>query len=409
MLWLNSSMTTSQTPSAPRITWINLVGLGTLGVISLIIFTTYTTDDARRWPALGVIGALTLLLYVDDRYVRRPGARHLCYTLTALAMLALIALGANLTGFIIIGFLLSGTAMTSLPPRAGYLWILLFGAITLLYTALIWPGSIQALLSALGVLAGYLFMGATIDAQRKAERAKAEAQSLLARLKEAHTQLQQSAQQAEALAVAEERNRLARELHDTLGHRLTVAAVQLEGAQRLIPRDPARAAEMVATVHAQVMEGLSELRRTVATLRAPLSAELNLAAAVRHLTRDFAAATNIQVELHLPVTLPALTLAQRQVIYRVVQEALTNVQRHAGARQVCVALQQGEADIVQLTVDDDGRGLPATPAAGFGVRGMRERAQQIGATLTLGQSDLGGVRVELTLPAGDHTAAAEEI
>ncbi|HAJ35032.1 MAG TPA: sensor histidine kinase, partial [Chloroflexi bacterium] len=213
----------------------------------------------------------------------------------------------------------------------------------------------------------------------------------------------------EALAVAEERNRLAREVHDTLGHRLTVAAVQLEGAQRLIPRDPARAAEIVGTVHAQVMEGLSELRRTVAALRAPLSAELNLAAALRHLTHDFAAATNIQVELHLPVTLPALTLAQRQVIYRVVQEALTNVQRHAGARRVCVALQQGEADIVQLTVDDDGRGLSATPAAGFGVRGMRERAQQIGATLTLGQSDRGGVRVELTLPVGDHAAAAEGI
>ncbi|HAJ35033.1 MAG TPA: hypothetical protein DCL15_05010, partial [Chloroflexi bacterium] len=166
-------MTTSPASSAPRITWISLVGLGTLGVVALIIFTTYAPDDARRWLALVVIGALTLLLYVDDRRVRRPAVRHLCYALAALAMLALVALGANLTGFIIIGFLLSGTAMTSLPPRVGYLWILLFGAITLLYTTLLWPGSIQALLSALGVLAGYLFMGATIDAQRKAERAEA--------------------------------------------------------------------------------------------------------------------------------------------------------------------------------------------------------------------------------------------
>jgi len=400
-------MTASRAPSSPRITWISLVGLGTLGVAALIVFASYAAADARRWLALGVIGALTLLLFVDDRFIRRSGVRHLCYTFTALALLALIALGANLTGFIIIGFLLSGTAMASLPPRAGYLWILLFGAITLLYTTLIWPGNIQALLSALGVLAGYLFMGATIDAQRKAELAEAEAQSLLAKLQDAHAQLQQSAQQAEALAVAEERNRLAREVHDTLGHRLTVAAVQLEGAQRLIPRDPARAAEMVATVHAQVMEGLTELRRTVAALRAPLSADLNLAAALRHLTRDFAAATDIQVELHLPTALPALTPMQRQVFYRVAQEALTNVQRHAGASRVRVALQPDADGAVQLAVDDDGGGLSATPAPGFGVRGMRERAQQVGATLTLGKSELGGVRVVLTLPAGDHAAAAE--
>lgn len=396
---------TAHTPS--RIAWIDLVGLGALGVVALIVFASYAPDDGRRWLALGVIGALTLLLFVDDRFIRRPAVRHLCYALTALALLALLALGANLTGFIIIGFLLSGTAMASLPPRVGYLWILLFGAITLLYTTLIWPGNIQALLSALGILAGYLFMGATIDAQRKAERAEAEAQSLLAKLQEAHMQLRKSAQQAEALAVAEERNRLAREVHDTLGHRLTVAAVQLEGAQRLIPRDPARAAQMVATVHAQVIEGLNELRRTVAALRAPLSADLNLAAALRHLTRDFAAATDMQVEVQLSDAIPPLTSAQRQVFYRVAQEALTNVQRHAGANRVRVALRQGEDDAVRLTIDDDGCGLATTPAPGFGLRGMVERAQQIGAQLQLGHGELGGARVELSLPTGNAVSLSE--
>ncbi len=401
-------MTASHTPTSPRITWISFVGLGTLGVVALIVFTSYAADDLRRWLALAVIGALTLLLIWDDRRVRSTAVRHFCYALTALALLALIALGANLTGFIIVGFLLSGTAMASLSPRSGYLWILLFGAITLLYTMLIWPGNIQALLSALGILAGYLFMGATIDAQRKAERAEAEAQSLLARLQEAHAQLQQSAQQAEALAVAEERNRLAREVHDTLGHRLTVAAVQLEGAQRLIARDPARAAQMVATVRTQVVDGLTELRRTVAALRVPVSAELNLLVALRHLVRDFEAATGIQVELQLPAAPPDLTLAQRQVFYRVAQEALTNVQRHAGATRVQVALfHAGDGD-VRLTIDDDGCGLPSTPAPGFGLRGMTERAQQIGATLTLANGSLGGAHIALTLAAGHAPADAQE-
>ena len=401
-------MTASPSPASPRITWISFVGLGTLGVVALIVFTSYAADDVRRWLALAVIGALTLLLIWDDRRVRSTTVRHFCYALTGLALLALIALGANLTGFIIVGFLLSGTAMASLSPRSGYLWILLFGAITLLYTMLIWPGNIQALLSALGILAGYLFMGATIDAQRKAERAEAEAQSLLARLQEAHAQLQQSAQQAEALAVAEERNRLAREVHDTLGHRLTVAAVQLEGAQRLIARDPARAAQMVATVRTQVVEGLTELRRTVAALRAPVSVELNLFVALRQLVRDFEAATGIQVELQLPTTPPGLTPAQRQVFYRVAQEALTNVQRHAGAARVQVALLRAGDGAVRLTIDDDGDGLPSTPAPGFGLRGMTERAQQIGAALTLANGSLGGACIALTLAAGHAPAEVQE-
>lgn len=397
----------SPSASLSRLAWINYVGLGTLGVVALIIFGSYTPEDERRWLALGVIGVLTVLLFLDDRLIRRPIVRHSCYILTALALLALIALNANLTGFVIIGFLLSGTAMASLPPRSGYLWILLYGAITLLYTTLIWPGNVQALLSALGILAGYLFMGATIETQRKAERAEAEAQLLLAKLQEAHMQLQESAQQAEALAVAEERNRLAREVHDTLGHRLTVAAVQLEGAQRLIPHDPVRAAQMVATVHTQVIEGLNELRRTVAALRAPLSAEVNLPAALRRLARDFETATGMEVELRLADALPTLTSVQRQVFYRVAQEALTNVQRHAGASRVRVTLQQGDDEAVRLTLDDDGCGLPATPASGFGLRGMTERAQQIGAQLQLGNSALGGARVELSLVVGKAAVASE--
>lgn len=220
-------------------------------------------------------------------------------------------------------------------------------------------------------------------------------------------QLQESAQQAEALAVAEERNRLAREVHDTLGHRLTVAAVQLEGAQRLIPHDPVRAAQMVATVHTQVIEGLNELRRTVAALRAPLSAEVNLPAALRRLARDFETATGMEVELRLADALPTLTSVQRQVFYRVAQEALTNVQRHAGASRVRVTLQQGDDEAVRLTLDDDGCGLPATPASGFGLRGMTERAQQIGAQLQLGNSALGGARVELSLVVGKAAVASE--
>src|SRR5690606_11162904 len=106
--------------------------------------------------------------------------------------------------------------------------------------------------------------------------ARVESQRLQTELQEAHQQLQTYAERVEALAVAEERNRLAREMHDTLGHRLTVSIVQLEGAGRLIEHDPTRTAQMVQTVREQLVEGLDELRRALVSLRKPVSSSLSL-------------------------------------------------------------------------------------------------------------------------------------
>jgi signal transduction histidine kinase len=187
-------------------------------------------------------------------------------------------------------------------------------------------------------------------------------------------------------------------MHDTLGHRLTVAAVQLEGAQRLIPRDPERAARMVGTVRDQVREALSELRRTVATLRTPLEADLSLPTALARLATGFEGATGVAVHLTLPQDMPPLPAAHRLALYRAAQEALTNVQRHARARDVWLRLtcQDGA---VALLVTDNGVGMPAdAEGAGFGLRGLRERATQLGGQLSLGSRPDGGAHLSLRLP-----------
>jgi signal transduction histidine kinase len=228
--------------------------------------------------------------------------------------------------------------------------------------------------------------------------ARAESQQLLADLQDAHRQLQAYAERVEMLAVVEERNRLSREMHDTLGHRLTVSIVQLEGAGRLIERDPARAAQMVGTVREQLAEGLEELRQTLAALRNPIVTTASFSKMLKSLTTDFASATQMQILTHLPDHLPNLSEAQRNALYRTAQEGLTNAQRHA--RATCVTLTvEPTADSIRLIIHDDGIGFdPASRASGIGLHGMRERANHLRGHLEIDSRPGQGTTLTLTLP-----------
>jgi signal transduction histidine kinase len=245
---------------------------------------------------------------------------------------------------------------------------------------------------------GYIFCGTSAWSLARTSAAQRRSEALLAELQEAHQQLQAYTDRVEELAVSQERNRLAREMHDTLGHRLTVAAVQLEGAERLIPTHPARAAGMVNTVHKEVVEALAELRRTVATLRTPLDVDLSLLTALTRLTHGFEEATGIKVNRSLPEALPPLAEAQRLALYRAAQEALTNVQRHAQAQQVWLELAL-ENQMITLLVKDDGRGFdPDGAQTGFGLRGLRERATHLKGELHLESTPGEGAQICFHLP-----------
>lgn len=205
--------------------------------------------------------------------------------------------------------------------------------------------------------------------------------------------------------MADERNRMARELHDSLGHRLTVAAVQLEGAQRLIPADAEKASRMVGTVREQVREGLSELRRTVAALRVPLGAGLPLDQAIAQVCGRFGQATGMAVHL-APDAGPPLPEETRHALYRAAQEMLTNVQRHAQAGEVWIELHASDRRL-SLAVSDNGVGLAQSDkGSGFGLRGLREGAAALGGELHLQPRSGGGTLVTLSLPAPSEEASA---
>ncbi len=333
--------------------------------------------------------SMSAFLYTRRAYV------HALLALQSILVITLVLLEPDMNFFIIWFYLQTVYALIVLPARQAYFWLaaLVVSTVGLLVYAYGWLGGLS---SAAIYGSGFLFFWVFAGLTRRANEARDESQRLLAELQQTHRALQEYAAKAEALAAAEERNRLAREMHDTLGHRLTVSAVQLEAAERLIPSQPQRAAEMVATVRGQVRAALSELRRTVAALRQPLEDNLPLERALPRLVSDFQQAAGMPVSLEMPETLPPLTPQQRLTLFRAAQEGLTNVHKHAAAARVWVRLETAEERIA-LRVSDDGRGPGAAPG-GFGLRGLEERAARLGGALRFGERPGGGSQLEISPP-----------
>jgi two-component system, NarL family, sensor histidine kinase UhpB len=203
----------------------------------------------------------------------------------------------------------------------------------------------------------------------------------------------ESARQA-LLAQESERRRIARELHDEVGQTLTGVMLQVEA---LAPEIPAPLRPQLEELREATRHGTQEVRRIARQLRPEALEELGLHSAMAALATAFGERARIPVERRLDDALP-LSDEQELVVYRIAQEALTNVVRHARASHVELTLRR-LGDVTVLSVCDDGRGLAPDAAAGNGIRGMRERAMLIGATLSLGPLRRGGTEVRLTIPA----------
>lgn len=296
-------------------------------------------------------------------------------------------------------FVLSSQSMLFLPVRQGFLWVMYFFLITVFGS--VYVDGWQGYLSYLIFLGGYVLFAAFGNALAQAIFARRQSQQLLEELQEAHKQLKAYALQVQQLAVSEERNRLAREMHDALGHRLTVAVVQLEGAQRLIPKEPERAAVMVGTMREELKEALADLRQTVADLRLSAIDDLPLSVALIRLTQSFQEVTGLTIHSDIPADLPDLPASHRHTLFRAAQECLTNVQRHAQAQNVWLSLAV-EDEMITLTVRDDGQnGSPEIREGHYGLQGLQERAAQLNGRLNLNPQN-GGAQITLQLPLHHH-------
>jgi two-component system sensor histidine kinase UhpB len=196
-----------------------------------------------------------------------------------------------------------------------------------------------------------------------------------------------------------ERVRIAGGLHDEVGQALTGVLLQLDALSDSRDADVRRTASETKQT---VRHALEEVRRIARELRPEMLEHLGLVSALTELSRRFGEQSGIQVERRFAETLPQLSDEAELAIYRVAQESLTNIARHAEASRVELALEEGAASVV-LRVTDDGRGLAdAVVANGHGgLRGMRERALLVGGALAVKPARSGGVEVRLEVPAGD--------
>jgi two-component system sensor histidine kinase UhpB len=196
-----------------------------------------------------------------------------------------------------------------------------------------------------------------------------------------------------------ERRRLARELHDEIGQTLTGVVLQLEALQRAAP---AELQEAIIEAQETARSGVEDMREIARGLRPPALDEFGLRSALVSLASQVADRSGVHVRPRLAERLPDLAPEQDLAIYRVAQESLTNVARHADASRVDLSLTSTGGGDVELRVRDDGCGIAPHEAngAGTGLAGMRERALLIGARLTIAGRDEGGTEVELTVPAG---------
>jgi signal transduction histidine kinase len=217
-------------------------------------------------------------------------------------------------------------------------------------------------------------------------------------LADANERLRRYAAQAEELAASRERNRVARDIHDGLGHHLTVVQMQLQAARAVLDADRARAGALLAKAEEQAREALADVRRSVAALREPRDCA-PLPDALRKLAGE-AADAGVATAVEVRGARRALPPAAEESLYRVAQEGLTNVRKHALAGSARVLLDYGRADAVRLEVRDDGRGAAGDPdaARGFGLTGLRERVAELGGTLTVDTAPGRGLTLSVELP-----------
>ncbi len=251
-----------------------------------------------------------------------------------------------------------------------------------------------------GALVPYtVSIGAIVTAAWALGAAAQERERYVAALVARAEQAERTAEREVELAARDERSRIAREMHDVVAHGLSVIVVQADGARYAAAKDPDVAVDTLATVATTGREALTEMRRLLGLLRdgdTGVAPQPGLAD-VRHLVEE-ARLAGTPVEADLPDPVPDVPDGVGLAAYRIVQEALTNVRKHAGPTATA-HVRVGVGDEVAVDVHDDGRGAAATgDGRGLGLVGMRERAAVHGGTVEAGPAPGGGFGVSARLP-----------
>jgi signal transduction histidine kinase len=213
----------------------------------------------------------------------------------------------------------------------------------------------------------------------------------------AHQKLREYAMLAEDRAILDERNRIAREIHDSLGHALTAQSIQLDNAIAFWQQEPTKAYSFLKEAKTLVTTALREIRYSVAAMRVDPLQDKDLATAINLLCQEFSQRSSIVPQCRVSLTYP-LSNEVKTTLYRIVQEALTNISKHSEATEVMLELQAFPEHLF-LLIKDNGKGFdPQQNTTGFGLQGMRERVTALAGYLQMSSDIDHGCRITINIP-----------
>lgn len=386
-------------PTPHRTDYYGAFAFGSVIVTCFMQFVITSRVQGQPWQVLltFVLGAIYGALGVfDDSIVLRYGAQWRNRVFAAmLALVTVMIFVSPVRGFfsIIVLPLMSQAVFDYRPRQAAVIGLYLYG----LCVGVLWYYyGLRAVPEALAsYVAAFAFTIAFTFITKQALDARDREGQLRAELEEANEKLRAYAAQAEELATTRERNRLAREIHDGVGHYLTVVKTQLDVAAAVCAIDPAKAKANVEKAAKLAAEALDDVRRSVGSLRTD-AARPPLPEALKQLAAHGEPVPSLAID-GAPRALPP---AVEHALYRAAQEGLTNIRKHARATASQLHLDFRDAACVRLELLDNGAGAADTAASGgFGLTGLRERVALLGGTVSAANRLEGGFALRVEVPA----------
>ncbi len=364
--------------------WLTVAGIAVAELVQMEIGLRFALTALLLLCFAGLLALVFRLAYSNRDRAFIPVAAA-----AALVIVAVMIFGANPQYGAILFFILCTVVAIRLPVP--YAFSLCGAAMLSLLGCSLFYREPDWLPTTLSFSTGFFAFAAFGITIRNVLQARAESQQLLEELRNAESRLRE-------MAVMQERQRLAREMHDAVGHRLSASAVLLEGAARLIPSDPQRATRMVETSRAQVREGLAELRTAVTALRDGTVPAQPIREALGTLVEMFRQGCSAAIHLDVQEGIREPEPEWRHALIRTAQEALTNVQKHSRATRVDLRLAESPEGLV-LTCRDNGVGAGARGGpGGYGLSNLRERAAALGGRMDFESETGGGALLRFALP-----------
>lgn len=373
-------------------------------VIGFIVTFAVSSSSDEVYTAQRLItgisfGIMYLILGVFDSEILRRfsvNTRNAVFFSIQISLVFGIGWTLGPGGHWLMGLPLAGMAVNRLSPRWRWLVYAALIATVILPIGLRYSTWETAFLNGFIISTAIFFVVVFSQFRLNEQQAREKAEELAKQLKVANHQLAEYASQVEELAATQERNRLAREIHDNLGHYLTIVNVQIEAAKVTFDSDPRRALDLLNKAQELTQKGLASVRESVSALRVSPVENRQLAEAISALieeTRAIGISTKFDIFGEPRTVHEKVALA----LYRAVQEGLTNVRKHAHASRVDVELDFSQPDKIRLSIRDDGTGAVDT-SSGFGLVGIRERVHLLGGDCRI-ETQVGmGFCLEVSVP-----------